>query len=129
MKNLALAFAHFVFASSLAGAASAQTQWDLPTNYASSAFHTKNIVEFAADVEKAIPLAELQAVHATVNAKLRAVGEHTGATILDMHNDICGSGDDCLSFFGIGEPKFSDNVHLRPVFVREHLRFLDPLLK
>jgi TRAP-type C4-dicarboxylate transport system substrate-binding protein len=53
MKNLALAFAHFVFASSFAGAALAQTQWDLPTNYASGAFHTKNIVEFAADVEKA----------------------------------------------------------------------------
>jgi hypothetical protein len=81
------------------------------------------------DVEKPIPIAELQAVQATVNAKLRAVGEHTGAIILDPHADICGSGDDCLSFFGAGEPKFSDNMHLRPIFVREHLRFLDPLLK
>jgi|SRR5689334_876522 TRAP-type C4-dicarboxylate transport system substrate-binding protein len=53
MKNLTLAFVPFVFACSLAGAASAQSQWDLPTNYASSAFHTKNIVEFAADIEKA----------------------------------------------------------------------------
>ncbi len=33
--------------------ASAQTQWDVPTNYAASAFHTKNIVQFAADVETA----------------------------------------------------------------------------
>ena len=33
--------------------ASAQTHWDLPTNYAASAFHTKNIVQFAADVETA----------------------------------------------------------------------------
>ena len=39
--------------------------------------------QIAPDVEKAIPIAELQAVHATVNAKLRAVGEHTGATLLD----------------------------------------------
>ena len=38
---------------SLLGAASAQTQWDLPTNYGASAFHTRNIVQFAADVEKA----------------------------------------------------------------------------
>ena len=53
MKNLTLALAPFVFASGLAGAASAQTQWDLPTNYASSVFHTKNVVEFAADVDKA----------------------------------------------------------------------------
>jgi TRAP-type C4-dicarboxylate transport system substrate-binding protein len=53
MKNLVLAFAHLVFAGSLASAASTQTQWDLPTNYAAGAFHTKNIVQFAADVEKA----------------------------------------------------------------------------
>jgi TRAP-type C4-dicarboxylate transport system substrate-binding protein len=33
--------------------ASAQTQWDLPANYADSAFHTRNIVQFAQDVEKA----------------------------------------------------------------------------
>jgi TRAP-type C4-dicarboxylate transport system substrate-binding protein len=38
---------------SLLGAASAQTQWDLPTNYPASAFHTKNIVQFAAEVDQA----------------------------------------------------------------------------
>jgi len=53
MKNFALALAHLVIAGSLAGAALAQTQWDLPTNYAEGAFHTKNIVQFAAEVEKA----------------------------------------------------------------------------
>ncbi len=83
----------------------------------------------APDVEEAIPTAELQAVHATADAKLRTVGEHTGATLLDPFPDICGSGDSCSPFFGAGEPKFSDHAHLRPVFVREHLRFLDPLLK
>ena len=92
---------------------------------------TRSLTDFriAPDVEKAIPIAELQVVHAAVNAKLRAVGEHTGVTLLDPLPDICGSGDGCLPFFGAGEPKFSDKVHLRPVFVREHLRFLDPLLK
>ena len=39
--------------ANLLSAASAQTQWDLPTNYGASAFHTRNIVQFAADVEKA----------------------------------------------------------------------------
>jgi hypothetical protein len=92
---------------------------------------TRSLTGFriAPDVEKAIPIAELQTVNATVDAKLRTVGEHTGATLLDPLPDICGSGDGCLPFFGPGEPKFSDNVHLRPLFVREHLRFLDPLLK
>jgi peptidoglycan/LPS O-acetylase OafA/YrhL len=91
----------------------------------------RNVTSFriAPDVEKAIPIAELQAINATVDAKLRTIGEHTGATLLDPLPDICGSGDGCLPFFGAGEPKFSDNVHLRPVFVREHLHFLDLLLK
>jgi hypothetical protein len=91
---------------------------------------TRSLTGFriAPDVEKAVPIAELEAIHA-VDAKLRTVGEHTGATLLDSFPDICGSGDGCMPFFGAGEPKFSDNMHLRPIFVREHLRFLDPLLK
>ena len=36
-----------------AGPALAQIKWDLPTAYAASNFHTENIVEFAAEVEKA----------------------------------------------------------------------------
>jgi peptidoglycan/LPS O-acetylase OafA/YrhL len=83
----------------------------------------------APDVEEAISIAELRAVLATADAKLRAVGERTGATLLDPFPDICGGGESCSPFFGEGEPKFSDRVHLRPVFVEQKLRFLDPLLK
>jgi TRAP-type C4-dicarboxylate transport system substrate-binding protein len=36
-----------------AGRAEAQTKWELPTNYADSAFHTRNVVQFAQEVEKA----------------------------------------------------------------------------
>ena len=35
------------------GAAQAQTKWDMPTAYAATNFHTENIAQFAADVEKA----------------------------------------------------------------------------
>jgi peptidoglycan/LPS O-acetylase OafA/YrhL len=92
---------------------------------------TRSLIGFriAPDVEKAVPVTELQAVNTAVNDKLRTVGKHTGATLLDPLPDICGSGDGCLPFFGAGEPKFSDDVHLRPIFVREHVRFLDLLLK
>src|ERR1700674_922431 len=34
-------------------AASAQTQWDMPTPYAATNFHTENITQFVADVDKA----------------------------------------------------------------------------
>ncbi len=40
-------------AASAAGAF-AQAKWDLPTAYPASNFHTENIVQFAADVEKAV---------------------------------------------------------------------------
>ena len=33
--------------------AAAQTKWDMPTPYAATNFHTENVVQFAADVDKA----------------------------------------------------------------------------
>jgi TRAP-type C4-dicarboxylate transport system substrate-binding protein len=49
VRVLTIAFALVAIAS----VAPAQTQWDLPTNYAASSFHTRNIVQFATEVEKA----------------------------------------------------------------------------
>ena len=43
----------FLVSAFLAGAASAQTKWDLPAGYAASNFHTENLVQFASDVDKA----------------------------------------------------------------------------
>ena len=37
----------------LVTAANAQTKWDMPTAYPASNFHTENIAQFAADVDKA----------------------------------------------------------------------------
>ena len=48
LKSLAVA----VFAASSA-AAVAQTKWDMPTPYAATNFHTENVAQFAADVERA----------------------------------------------------------------------------
>ena len=50
-QTLALALA--CFGSLLAGTAQAQTKWDLPAAYPASNFHTENLVQFAADVDKA----------------------------------------------------------------------------
>lgn len=48
MKRLA------IFAAALAlGSAQAQTKWDMPTPYSDGEFHTRNVVAFVADVEKA----------------------------------------------------------------------------
>ncbi len=40
-------------AAATATVAAAQAKWDMPTPYAATNFHTENIVQFAADVEKA----------------------------------------------------------------------------
>jgi TRAP-type C4-dicarboxylate transport system substrate-binding protein len=40
-------------AATLSVAAAAQTKWDMPTPYAATNFHTENVIQFAADVEKA----------------------------------------------------------------------------
>ena len=83
----------------------------------------------APDAGDELAIAMLRASHAAFDARLRVVAEHTGAMLLDPLPDICGNGDGCSPFFGAGEPKSSDGMHLRPIFVREHLRFLDFLLK
>jgi TRAP-type C4-dicarboxylate transport system substrate-binding protein len=49
MKRL-LALASF---AAVAFTAQAQTKWDMPTGYAATNFHTENVRQFAADVEKA----------------------------------------------------------------------------
>ena len=78
--GLALAWATL----SLASAASAQTQWDLATNYPAGAFHTRNIVQFASDVDKATGGSLKIAVHPggtmIKHAEIkRAVGEGKAA--------------------------------------------------
>lgn len=41
------------FALAASGAVHAQTKWDMPTPYAATNFHTENVVQFVADVDKA----------------------------------------------------------------------------
>ena len=52
MKNFVRACAVLLAASGISSAASAQTKWDMPTPYPDGNFHTRNIMQFAADVDK-----------------------------------------------------------------------------
>ena len=51
MKRMQGFFA--IAAVAFAATAAAQTKWDMPTPYPATNFHTENIVQFAADVDKA----------------------------------------------------------------------------
>lgn len=83
----------------------------------------------APEVDSEMPIADLQRPYADTDARLRVIAERTGAMLLDVFPDVCGSGSACSPFFANGEPKYSDGVHLRPSFVRTHIRFFDFLLK
>lgn len=84
---------------------------------------------FQVDADMAqISVAELRKNNAVVDAHLSQVAAQTGATLLDAIPDICGEGDSCSGLFGMGEPKFIDGMHLRTVFVKDHVHFLDFLL-
>ena len=48
MKNIVLCLSAVAFA----GAASAQTKWDLPTGYAANSFQTQNVQQFANEVDQ-----------------------------------------------------------------------------
>ena len=53
MRYSASLIATAIAALALSSAAQAQTKWDMPTPYAATNFHTENITQFAADVDKA----------------------------------------------------------------------------
>ena len=49
LSKLAVAFSFI----GLCAAAQSQTKWDMPTAYPANNFHTENVQQFAADVDKA----------------------------------------------------------------------------
>jgi TRAP-type C4-dicarboxylate transport system substrate-binding protein len=53
MTLIMRAFVAALLAAGLTTAASAETKWDMPTPYPAGNFHTKNVMQFAADIEKA----------------------------------------------------------------------------
>ena len=83
---------------------------------------------FGDKVDRGVPVVKLAETRKWSDAPLAAIAAHTGAQLLDPFPDVCGDGEECSAFFGEQEPKFVDGMHLRPVFVAEHIHFLDPIL-
>ncbi len=52
-KKMISALAVLAFSATFTATTFAKTSWDMPTPYPDATFHTKNITQFAADVEKA----------------------------------------------------------------------------
>jgi len=86
----------------------AQTKWDMPTNYAASAFHTKNIEQFARDVEKA-------------TGGSLTIAVHPGGTLI-KHTEIKGAVRDGKA--PIGEILISLSADEAPVYGLDSIPFL-----
>lgn len=81
-----------------------------------------------AALEAGIPMAQLHAATDQARQTLLAVAAQSGAMTLDPYPDVCGSGAFCSVINAQGEPKYADEKHLRPVFVKDNIHFLDALL-
>jgi hypothetical protein len=81
----------------------------------------------APEVNSPVETSALRAADGDAISKLREVSKLTGATLLDPFPDVCGA-EYCSPFFDDGKPKFSDGMHLRPVFVRKQIQIFDNLL-
>ncbi len=75
-----------------------------------------------------VPLASLRAQNAALTQALIAVAAKAGVQTIDPLPQICGQGPVCSAFFQQDQPKFADDIHMRPIFVRQNIRFLDAIL-
>ncbi len=70
----------------------------------------------------------LAAKCAASEARLAAIAAATGARRLDPFAQICPPAPGCPPLADRTRPKYADDKHLRPFYVREQITFLDPLL-
>jgi TRAP-type C4-dicarboxylate transport system substrate-binding protein len=106
MKRLAI----FAAAAFAAAAAQAQTKWDMPTPYSDGEFHTRNVVAFVQDVEKA------------TSGKLHIQVHSNGSLI--KHPDILravSTGQVNIAEFLLGQFGNED-----PVFAADNVPFVAP---
>jgi hypothetical protein len=55
------------------------------------------------------------------------IARSTGATAIDPTVYLCGDAH-CPTLAEDRMPVYTDNSHLRPEYVREHITFLDPIV-
>lgn len=91
---------------------------------------TRSLTGFHVDPKAfdGVTLAALHGARSSIDRRLRAIAAVTSANILDPLHDVCGTGAVCSAFYGDGNPKFVDGLHLRPGFVATRITMFDPLL-
>ena len=95
-------FAGLALAGAMATAAQAQTKWDMPTPYPDGNFHTRNVIAFAADVDKATKGSLKIAVHSAgsliKHAEIKRSVRQGTAPIGEMLESLAGNEAPVYSF-------------------------------
>lgn len=79
--------------------------------------------DFSVDI-KPFSRAEMDRIASPIIFKLIEIAERTGAIVIDPMTSLC-EATTCSAVTPTGEPMYWDVSHLRPSYVREHVRFLD----
>ncbi|WP_373921709.1 acyltransferase family protein [Undibacterium cyanobacteriorum] len=73
-------------------------------------------------------LSEFEVPFAQIKLDLSRAGKDSDVIVIDPTDTIC-SADLCSSVDENLAPKYKDNGHLRPTYVREHIRFMDQTIE
>ncbi|MGE5548252.1 MAG: acyltransferase family protein [Solirubrobacterales bacterium] len=79
--------------------------------------------------EQGIPLASLRAKYGEVSERIAAIAHAAGATVIDPLPLLCTPAGNCPASTADGDPIYKDEAHLRPLFVRNKVEYLDAALR
>jgi len=88
---------------------------------------SRTISDFGFSVREQVERVEVDHNVTPVAMRLMEIARSTGATAIDPTVYLCGDAH-CPTLAEDRMPVYTDNSHLRPEYVREHITFLDPIV-
>ncbi len=87
----------------------------------------RSILDFGFFVRRYVDRTNVDDNTKPIDARLLQIAKTAGARTIDPVDSICPK-TDCRTLAEDGMPVYTDDSHLRPGFVREHISFLDPII-
>ncbi len=75
-----------------------------------------------------VRLTQLEDSFGETSRRLRAAAMQAGATVIDPLNYLCDQQGLCPATTVDGDPIYKDSSHLRPTYVRSHVKYLDAIM-
>ena len=88
----------------------------------------RSVWDFGPNIVQRINRAQIDCTVKRIAARLTNIAATTGAIAINPVNYLCPDGD-CPTLSEDGVPIYGDESHLRPDYVREHVTFLDSIVR